>query len=64
MDSLLPWTVWIIAAAFGFSQGLAVVVVRAINQFSRPTLSVHSNEAYQWGPERARDEAAITIPPM
>src|SRR5262249_32092564 len=64
METLPPLSLCIIAAAFGFSSGLGFVLVRALSQFSYRSLWVRSNGAYQLGPERARDEAAIAVPPI
>jgi hypothetical protein len=63
MDSLPPWALWIIAAAVGLGPGLAFFMVGAMRGSLRRTLWARSKGAYQLGPERVRDEAAIAVPP-
>jgi len=62
MDSLPPWALWIIATAIGLSPGLAFFIVGAISRSLHRTLWASSKGAYQLGPERVRDEAAIAVP--
>jgi hypothetical protein len=64
MESLPPWGLWIIAAAVGLSPGLAFLMVGAISRSLRRTLWPRSKGALQLGPERVRDEAAMSAPLM
>ena len=62
MDSLPPWGLWIIAAAVGLGPGLAFFIVDGMSRSLHRTLWASSKGAYQLGPERVRDEAAIAVP--
>jgi hypothetical protein len=62
MENLPAWALWIITAAVGLSPGLAFLMVGAISRSLHRTLWARSKGAYQLGPERVRDEAAIAVP--
>ena len=62
MDSLPPWALWIISAAVGLSPGLPFFMVGAMSRSLHRKLWASSKGAYQLGPERERDEAAIAVP--
>ena len=62
MENLPAWALWIIAAAVGLSPGLAFFMVGAMSRSLHRTLWASSKGAYQLGPERVRNEAAIAVP--
>jgi hypothetical protein len=62
MANLPTWTLSTIEATAGLSLALAFLIVGAIGRFLGRTLSPHEKGAPRFGPEQARDEAAIAVP--
>jgi hypothetical protein len=62
MVNLPTWDIWTVEAAVGLSAVLACVRAGAIGRFLGRTLWPPPKGSPRFGPEQARDEAAITIP--
>lgn len=58
MDSLAPWAWWITAGVAGF----AFLMVGVIDRFLHRTMWPLSIGVTRFGPEQARNEAAILAP--
>ena len=64
MDNLPEWAASIFAVAVGLAPGLAVLSARSLARLIYRVVGPRPEVADQLGPERARDEAVIAVPPM
>jgi hypothetical protein len=62
MNSLPIWVAWIIAIIAALTPGCLVLSARPIAQSLRLIVWPRSTATARLGPERARDEAAVSIP--